>query len=130
MGFGRVILILTTKGGKTGKKRRTPLEYHRVDGVIHLLSCRGKKADWLRNIQAHPDDVWVQVGFRRFRARIEIIEDFTMIERFLKWYSMNHPNLAGRFYGWDLVHDNPDTANFSSLTEYLVLARVHRWEKS
>jgi len=78
--------------------------------------------------QAHPDDVWVQVGFSRFRARVEIITNLTEIESFLKWYSINHPNLAERFYGWDPVHDNPDTADLSSFAEYLVLAEVNRWE--
>lgn len=128
LGFGRILLILTTKGRKTGKLRRTPLEYHRVNNVIHILSCRGEKADWLKNIRAYPDDVWVQVGFSRFHVRVEIIEKLTEIESFLRWYSINHPTFAKRFYGWDRVHDNTDTADFSSFAEYLILARVYRWE--
>ena len=129
LGFGRILLVLTTKGRKTGKERRTPLEYHRVDGVIHLLSCRGEKADWLKNIRAYPDDVFVQVGFSRFHPRVEIIEDAAEIQSFLKWYSGNHPNCAKRFYGWDPLKDNPDTTDFSSLAQYLILARVHRWDR-
>ena len=39
-GFGRIFLILTTKGRKTGKKRRTPLEYHRIDALFLPLGLR------------------------------------------------------------------------------------------
>ena len=38
IGFGRIFLILTTRGRISGKKRRTPLEYHRIDGVITIFS--------------------------------------------------------------------------------------------
>ena len=30
LGFGSIFLILMTRGRKTGKKRRTPLEYRRI----------------------------------------------------------------------------------------------------
>lgn len=126
LGFGRILLILTTKGRITGKKRRTPLEYHRIDGAIHLLSSRGEKADWIRNIRANPDDVWARVGFHGFHARVEIIEDISKIEEFLRWYSEKHPRSARAFYGWDPKRDNPDTADFSSFAKYLTLLRVHR----
>jgi len=127
LGFGRIFLVLTTKGRKTGRRRRTPLEYHKVNGVIHLLSSRGDKADWIRNIRAYPEDVWVQVGFRSFRARVEIIQDISEIEGFMRWYSRNHPNLARAFYGWDAERDDADTADFSSFAENLTLVRVYRW---
>lgn len=127
LGFGRIFLVLTTKGRKTGRRRRTPLEYHKVNGVIHLLSSRGEKADWIRNIRACPDDVWVQVGFRSFRARVEIVQDTSEIESFIRWYSRNHANFARAFYGWNAKRDNPDTADFSSFAENLTLVRVHCW---
>jgi len=41
LGFGRIFLILTTIGRKTGKKRRTPLEYHWIEGIMTILSGRG-----------------------------------------------------------------------------------------
>jgi len=127
LGFGRIFLVLTTKGRKTRRRRRTPLEYHKVNGVVHLLSSRGDKADWIRNIRAYPDDVWVQVGFRKFRARAEIIKDISEIECFMRWYSRNHPNLARAFYGWDPKRDYPDTADFSSFARHLTLLRVYCW---
>jgi deazaflavin-dependent oxidoreductase (nitroreductase family) len=127
LGFGRILLLLTTKGRKTGRKRRTPLEYQRINGVIHLLSSRGDKADWILNVRAHPDDIWVQVGFHSFHVRVEIIRDISEVEDFMRWYSINHPNFARAFYGWDAKRDDPDTADFSSFAEQLILLRVHHW---
>ena len=46
-GFGRIFLILTTKGRVTGKKRKTPLEYHRIDQVITVFSSRGEETGWI-----------------------------------------------------------------------------------
>jgi deazaflavin-dependent oxidoreductase (nitroreductase family) len=128
LGLGRIFLLLTTKGRKSGKDRRTPLEYHKVSGVIHILSARGEKANWIQNMRAQPDKIRVQVGFRSFNARAEIIDDSSTIENFLRWYSRNHPRLAKVFFGWDPKHDNPATADFSSFAKYLTLVRIHRME--
>ena len=68
----------------------------------------------------------MQVGFRSFNARVKIIEGMSEIEKFLKWYSKNHPRFAKVFYGWDPKRDNPDTADFSSFANYLTLLLVHR----
>ena len=47
LGFGRIFLILTSIGRKTGKKRRTPLEYHWIDGIMTIFSGRGENSGWL-----------------------------------------------------------------------------------
>ena len=43
-GFGKIFLMLITRGRVSGKKRRTPLEYHKIDGVITVFSARGADA--------------------------------------------------------------------------------------
>jgi deazaflavin-dependent oxidoreductase (nitroreductase family) len=52
--IGKHILILTTTGRKSGKVRRTPVEYARQDGRIFVLSGFGKQPDWYRNLRAKP----------------------------------------------------------------------------
>ena len=54
-GLGRIFLILTTKGRVTGKKRKTPLEYHRIDQVITVFSSRGEETGWVKNMRFNPD---------------------------------------------------------------------------
>ena len=64
-------LLLTTRGRKTGKLRRTALIYGR-DGDRHLVvaSSGGSRShpSWYLNLAANPD-VEVQVGPERFAAR-------------------------------------------------------------
>ena len=73
LGFGRLFLILTTQGRKTGKKRRTPLEYRRKEGIITIFSARGEDAGWMKNIRAHPDTLMVRHGFHRFQPQVEFV---------------------------------------------------------
>ena len=61
---GTTILLLTTTGARTGESHTTPL-IHRTDGErwVIVASKGGAPADpgWYRNLQAHPDDVTIQV---------------------------------------------------------------------
>lgn len=56
LGFliGKYILILTTYGRKTGKLRRTPVEYYQHKGRIFVMSGFGTRPDWYKNLQANP----------------------------------------------------------------------------
>jgi deazaflavin-dependent oxidoreductase (nitroreductase family) len=64
-------LLLTTRGRKSGKLRRTALIYGRDgDGYIVVASKGGAKHHplWYRNLDADPE-VQVQVGAEKFKAR-------------------------------------------------------------
>ncbi len=52
--FGRVILILTTTGRRSGRPRRAALEYHLVNGKKYAVSAFGTRSEWYRNILADP----------------------------------------------------------------------------
>ena len=72
--LGRSVLLLTTRGRRTGLPRTTALNYL-VDGATtYVVSGSGSGSDWLRNLQADPH-VHVQVGRRRFAALAEMITD-------------------------------------------------------
>ncbi len=68
---GLPTLLLTTRGRKTGRLRRTALIYGR-DGVNYLLVASNGGARrhplWYLNLVAHPD-AELQVGADRFSAR-------------------------------------------------------------
>jgi len=123
LGVGRVILLLTTRGRRTGRTRRTPLEYRVMDGVIHVFSARGRRADWLRNMRANPDAVTVQVGFREFRTVFELVEDEDKPDLF-RFYVTEYPRAARMLLGWDPRTDNPETADFGSLLDLLEVIRL------
>lgn len=64
-------LLLTTRGRKSGKLRRTALIYGQDDDRYVVVASYGGSPEhplWYRNLSADPN-VWVQVGSDRFAAR-------------------------------------------------------------
>lgn len=56
LGFlvGRLFMIITTVGRKSGCPRRTAIEFHEYKSRRYVFSAWGTKADWYRNIGANP----------------------------------------------------------------------------
>ena len=52
--IGKMILILSTCGRKTGKVRRAAVEYFQHEGQIYVISGFGHKPDWVQNLKADP----------------------------------------------------------------------------
>src|SRR4051812_9362052 len=68
---GTSILILTTKGRKSGEERKTPLIYGENDGDYMVVASKGgwdKPPAWYLNLEADPE-VQVQVKGDKFKAR-------------------------------------------------------------
>jgi len=125
LGFGRIFLILTTQGRKTGKKRRTPLEYRRIEGIITIFSSRGEDAGWMKNIRAHPDALLVRHGFHRFQPHVEFVTNEDQKLKIMKWYVVNHGNAAKMLFGWIPKVDDPETINFSNMLNMIAIIRLH-----
>jgi deazaflavin-dependent oxidoreductase (nitroreductase family) len=92
--IGRIILLLTTTGRKSGLKRVTPLQYEEIDGKYYLGAARGLKADWVRNIQANPN-VEVRVKNRHFAGNAEVVTDPARIADFVEVRLQRHPFMIG-----------------------------------
>ena len=75
--MGQPILLLHTRGARSGQERTTPLLYtpHR-DGFIVVASKAGAEHNpaWYHNLRAHPDAVAVEIGGRRIPVRCRVIE--------------------------------------------------------
>ncbi len=125
LGFGRLFLILTTQGRKTGKKRRTPLEYRRIEGIITIFSARGEDAGWMKNIQAHPDSLMVRHGFHRFQPQVEFVTNEDQKLEIMKWYVVNFGKAAKMLFGWDSKADDPETTNFTTLLKLISIIKLH-----
>lgn len=72
---GMPVLLLTTRGRKTGKTRTVPVVPF-VEGeqtyVIASMGGQPQHPAWFFNLEAHPD-VDVQVGGARWQARAEVL---------------------------------------------------------
>lgn len=122
---GKIILLLTTTGQKSGKPRVTPLQYEEIDGAYYLGAARGLQADWVRNLQAN-SKVDVQVKARRFQGYAEVVTDPARIADFLEVRLERHPQMIGLMM--ERVHHlskRPTRAQLEELakTETLVIVR-------
>ncbi|MDP9281181.1 MAG: nitroreductase family deazaflavin-dependent oxidoreductase [Chloroflexota bacterium] len=71
---GRSLLLLTTKGAKTGDERTSPLAYSRDGDRLVVIASKGgapTSPAWYHNLRAHPD-VTVELGPERFRAHATV----------------------------------------------------------
>ena len=72
---GAPVLLLTTKGAKTGKTRITPLMYLPHDGRMFVFASKGgapTNPDWYHNLVANPD-VTLEVGTDTFQAKTSVV---------------------------------------------------------
>jgi deazaflavin-dependent oxidoreductase (nitroreductase family) len=68
---GTQVLLLTTRGRKSGEERTTPLIYGRNGDAFLVIASKGgsdQPPGWFLNLEAEPQ-VEVQVKDRRFSAR-------------------------------------------------------------
>ena len=73
---GRDVLILTTRGAKSGQPRENPLVYHRDNGHYVIVASKGgapTNPSWYHNLRAHPT-VTIEVLGEKFQAKAHIPE--------------------------------------------------------
>ena len=92
--IGKLVLLLTTTGRRSGMKRVTPLQYEEIDGLYYLGAARGLRADWVRNIQACPE-VEIRVGTRHFSGMAEVVNDLAKFADFMEVRLERHPRMMG-----------------------------------
>jgi deazaflavin-dependent oxidoreductase (nitroreductase family) len=124
LGFGRLFLLLTTKGRISGKKRRTPLEYHRIEGIITIFSGRGEESGWMKNIHADPESVSVRHGFHSFQAKVKFINEESKKFNIAKWYVTHHSKPAKMLFGWNPKTDNPESTDFTNLLNVISILQL------
>jgi deazaflavin-dependent oxidoreductase (nitroreductase family) len=73
---GRDVLILTTKGAKSGKARENPLAYTRDRENLVVVASKGgapTHPSWYHNLVTHPE-VTVEAEGEKFTARAHVPE--------------------------------------------------------
>src|SRR5205807_8002495 len=73
MDTGMPVIIVTTRGNKTGKVRKTPLMRVEHNGEYALVASMGgapKHPVWYYNLKAHPDEVAIQDGPSPIEVRV------------------------------------------------------------
>lgn len=98
--LGKRFLLLTTTGRKSGKPRRTPLEFvhNPKDDSYRVSPGWGGNTDWYKNVRSDPR-VSVQVGRRRFEAVAETAPDQEAAESMMN-VSRRHPSMDKVWNRW------------------------------
>jgi deazaflavin-dependent oxidoreductase (nitroreductase family) len=93
--LGKEVLILTTKGAKSGETRENPLVYTRDgDNIVIVASKGGAPTDpsWYHNLQKHPD-VTVEAKGEKFKAKAHVMDG----EEYERLY-LQHANINPGFH--------------------------------
>jgi len=87
-GIGKTIVLIHTRGRKSGKRRTTPvlaLKFYTEKLTFYI--ARGKKAHWLKNILATEDHIFkIQKGFKRMKVKGILVKDSDEKFKHLKFY--------------------------------------------
>jgi len=106
--FGKRFLVLTHTGRRTGVRHQTLLEvmeYREVGPEAVVMSGFGRNSDWLRNIEATPNEE-VVIGTRHFQAShrflaeeeaVNVVENYErgnrLVASLVRW-------VLSRLLGW------------------------------
>ena len=78
LGFGGFMswwIMLTTVGRKSGLPHRTVVDIVQRDGnKTYVVAAYGRRADWVRNLQANPS-LEGQIGWDRFDAKATFLSE-------------------------------------------------------
>jgi deazaflavin-dependent oxidoreductase (nitroreductase family) len=122
--IGKLILLLTTRGRKTGKLRVTPLQYELIEGCYYIAAARGWKTDWLRNLHSDPE-VSIQVGAERFHAEAEVVEDPVKIANFLEVRLQERPKFMRRIMSVEGFSSEPSREELEAYASKRVMVILH-----
>jgi deazaflavin-dependent oxidoreductase (nitroreductase family) len=95
LGFGELvnafhIMVLTTRGRKSGVPRHTAIEYRAHGSKTYIVSAWGERPNWYQNLVENPI-VSLRQGQRRLVARAEVIEDRAEVLRALYLFRKTAP---------------------------------------
>jgi deazaflavin-dependent oxidoreductase (nitroreductase family) len=121
--YGRFVLLLTTRGRRTGKLRITPLQYEQVNGAFVVASARGARADWYRNVVADPR-VEVRVRRSRFSGIAETCTDPVRIADFLELRLERHPRMVGRILRFRGIPADPTRPQLEVYASRLAMVTI------
>ena len=74
---GMPIIVVTTRGAKSGKVRKTPVMRVEHGGEYALVASKGgapEHPEWFYNLEAHPDEVLIQDGPEPFAVTVREVQ--------------------------------------------------------
>jgi deazaflavin-dependent oxidoreductase (nitroreductase family) len=91
--LGRDVLLITTKGAKTGADRTNPLVYSRDGDKLVIIASKGgapTNPAWYHNLRANPV-VTIELGGEKFAARANVAKPESERRRLYDQHSVKNP---------------------------------------
>ncbi|HLO15538.1 MAG TPA: nitroreductase family deazaflavin-dependent oxidoreductase [Anaerolineales bacterium] len=123
--IGRMILLLTTTGRKSGLPRTTPLQYEDLGGAIYVASANGRRADWFKNIEANPR-VHLRIKSSEFDGLAQTVTDPRPITDFLQLRLERHPKMIGAILRSEGLPSQPTRRQLEQYAGNLAMVIIHR----
>ncbi len=128
MGLGDVmnaahIMILATRGRRSGLSRHTPIEYRQHGSKIYVISGWGERPHWLRNLKAAPA-VLIQQGSRQFAARAEVVTNGGEALRVLHLFRRRAPFVYDPLIARLSERESIDERTLPEVTEKITIVRL------
>ena len=120
---GRLVLLLTTTGRKSGLPRVTALQYEEIGDAIYLGSSKGIHADWVRNIHSNPQ-VKIRVKNRRFDGLAEVVTDCERIADFMELRLQRHPRMIGMIMKSEGLPEKPGRTDLLEYSRKIAMVIV------
>jgi len=90
---GRDVLLITTKGAKTGAERTNPVVFTRDGDKLVIVASKGgapTSPDWYHNLRANPV-VTIETGGETFKARATVAQPETERRRLYDRHAAINP---------------------------------------
>ena len=136
-GLGRIVaswlLLLTTRGRRSGRQYTTPIGYmpaepvglpHPPGAVVYLFRAAPGGADWLANLRARPT-VTVRIGLRLYHARASVLRGERQRRQALACYLHGRTlpaRAARRAFGLDRARPDESIAQVARATQPVIVA--------
>lgn len=136
-GLGRLVagwlLLLTTRGRRSGRHYTTPIGYvsaapsrspHPPGTVVYLFRAAPGGADWLANLRAQPA-VKVRIGLHHYKARASIVRGERQRRQALACYLHRRTlpaRAARRAFGLDHARPDESIAQAARATQPVIVA--------
>ena len=136
-GLGRIVgswlLLLTTRGRRSGRQYTTPIGYvaadpsglpHPSGAVVYLFRAAPGGADWLANLRAQPT-VMVRIGPHRYHACASVLRGERQRRPALAGYLHGRTlpaRAARRAFGLDRARPDESIAQAARATQPVIVA--------
>ncbi len=116
------LMVLTTRGRKTGMVRHVPVEYRRHGSTIYLISAFGQRPDWYQNLLADPLAT-VQMGSKAYSALADPVTDPAESLRALHLFRRISPRRYDAVLG-RLIEEDVNARTLPDLSSQFTILRL------